>query len=195
MAKQSSKRSAAARKGDSKPARASSAPAEASLAPDATLVKVVLIFVAIVAVLETAGWFASNAGFFTPVCRATATTTGVLSNLTGVHATVTGVDILLATRTLRIDVDCTGASLMIIYTALVLAYPLSAKRKAIGLLIGLPVIAVANFARLVAVAQLSGPLGDRTFRFMHDYLFQVAMLGVVIVLWSLYLASARRHAS
>ena len=168
---------------------------EAPLSPDVALVRIVAVFVAVVALFEIAGWFLTRAGYFDPVCKATASITGALSNLTGVTATVSGIDIFLAARTLRIDVDCTGVSLLMVYAALVIAYPMNLKRKAIGLAIGIPVILIANLARLVAVAQLAGPLGDRAFFFTHDYLFQVIMLGVVILLWGLYLSLARMHAT
>jgi exosortase/archaeosortase family protein len=145
-------------------------------------------------VLQSALWYVALKGYLDPVHRITANLTGVCSNLTGVPASVAGNDIRLATRILRIDLDCTGIALMLIYVALVFAYPLSVKRKLVGLAVGLPVIAGANLVRLTAVAQLSGRLGDREFLFVHDYLFKVLMMAVVIVLWGVYLTSAKRHA-
>lgn len=167
--------------------------AASPLSPDAGLLKVGLRFILIYAVLQTGVWFLGDRGVLDPILKVTADLTGVLSNLTGVDATVTGYDVLLATRILRIDLDCTGISLVLVYASLVLAYPLGIKRKSIGLVAGIPVIAAANMARLVAVAQLSGPLSDEGFVFVHDYLFKIAMVAVVLVLWVIYLAWARRH--
>ena len=45
------------------------------------------------------------------------------------------------------------------------------------------------------MAQLSAPLSDKAFIFVHDYLFKVLMIGVIIVLWALYLVFAKRNAS
>ena len=177
------------------PAQAKPAPAEARLSPDAGLVKVAVTFVVIFAVMQALVLVLATRGFFEPILNATASFTGACSNATGVPAAVAGNEIALSSRILRIDLDCTGISLMLIYAALVLAYPLSIKRKLIGLGIGIPAIAVFNQLRLLAVAQLSGVLADDVFYFVHDYLFKVLMVAVVIVLWALYLASARRHAA
>ena len=134
-------------------------------------------------------------GAVAPLLGATATVLGACSRATGLSATTVGTDVYLATRTLRIDLGCTALPLMIVYTALVLAYPLPWRRKAIGLLVGLPVLAIANLVRLVAVAQLSGRLGQGAFLFVHDYMFQIGMVGVVIALWGAYLWQAGRRAA
>jgi len=176
-------------------ARATGASSEARLGPDRTLIKVAVLFFVIFAVLQTALWGLTYKGYFDPVMGLTADMTGACANATGVPATVSVNDVVLESRILRIDPDCTGVTLMMVYAALVLAYPLGVKRKLIGLAIGIPAIFVANMIRLLAVAQLSGPLEDRTFFFVHDYLFKVVMMAVVIVAWAVYLASARRHAA
>lgn len=167
----------------------------ARLSPDPGILKVALWFFLIYAVLQAGMLMMASRGVLNPVIEATANFTGACSTLTGVPAAVAGNEVTLPTRILRIDLDCTGASLMLVYTALVLAYPLSIRRRLAGLAIGLPIIAIANLLRLAAVTQLSGPLGARQFRFVHDYLFEVAMVAVVIVLWGLYLVAARRSAS
>ncbi len=153
------------------------------------------MFFLIYAVLQVALWALVYRGYFDPVQEWTAVVTGACSVATGVPATVAGNEVALQSRILRIDADCTGVTLMMIYTALVLAYPLGWKNKLIGLVFGVAAIFVANLIRLVAVAQLSGPLDDRAFMFVHDYLFKIVMMAVVIAAWALYLAYARRHAS
>jgi exosortase/archaeosortase family protein len=160
-----------------------------------TLVRVAITFVVIYALLQTTLWTMAYRGYFDPVVELTADMTGTCSNLMGVPATVTGNEVRLPSRVLRIDVDCTGVSLMVIYAALVLAYPLNAKRKLIGLGVGLPALFMANALRLMAVAQSSERLGDRAFLFVHDYLFKIIMVGVVIAAWAFYLVSAKRHAT
>lgn len=177
------------------PAQAKTAPSDARLSPDAGLVKVAVTFVVVFAVMQALVLILATRGFFEPILNATASFTGACSNATGVPATVAGNEILLESRILRIDLDCTGISLMLIYTALILAYPLSLKRKLIGLAVGIPAIALFNQLRLLAVAQLSGVLPDDVFFFVHDYLFKVLMVAVIIALWAVYLASARRHAA
>jgi len=153
------------------------------------------MFAVIYAVLHASLYAITYWGYLEPVMTLTADITGACSNATGLTATVQGNDVVLASRILRIDPDCTGITLMIMYAALVLAYPLSTKRKLLGLVIGIPVIAAANLARLFAVAQLSGVLSDNVFFFVHDYLFKIVMIAVIIAAWAVYLTSARRHAS
>lgn len=184
------------RNGKGETSQPAAAPAAtSSLSPDATLVKVAVMFFAIFAVLQVALWALVYQGYFTPVMEWTAGITGACSIATGVPATVVANDVVLESRILRIDADCTGITLMMIYAALVLAYPLSWKKKLLGLVGGIAVLFVANLIRLVAVAQLSGPLDDRAFLFVHDYLFKIVMMGVVIGAWAVYLSSAKRHAS
>jgi len=169
--------------------------AEPRLAPGRTLLRVAVTFFVIYAALYAAVWGISYGGHDGPVLEFTARLTGACANATGVAATVAGNDVILATRALRIDPDCTGITLVMIYAALVLAYPLNWKRKVLGLSLGVPVILVANLARLLGVAQLSGLLSDRPFLFVHDYLFKIVMMAVVIAAWAVYLSAARRHAS
>lgn len=171
------------------------ATADISLSPDVGLLKVSLRFFVIFAILQTALWFLWYRGSLDPWLEWNARITGACSNIIGVPATVAGNEVFLATRILRIDFDCTGIPLMLVYAALVLAYPLRTKRKLIGMAVGLPVLALANMLRLITVAELSGPLDDGVFLFVHDYLFKVCMTAVVIALWAVYLVSARRHAS
>lgn len=156
--------------------------------------KVAFAFFTIYAVLQAASWGLAYRGYLDPMIEMTAEVTGALSNVTGVPATVIGNQVFLASRVLRIDLDCTGLSILLVYSALVLAYPLSVRTRLLSLAVGVPTLIVANVIRLLAVAQLSGPLEDRAFFFAHDYLFKVYMVAVVIALWAFYLSRARRNA-
>lgn len=154
-----------------------------------------VVFFAVFALLQAGTWLAAYKGWLDPLSEATARVTGACAEMARVGAKVDGNLVILSNRILRIDLDCTGISLAAVYLALVVAYPLSARRKLAAIAIGLPVLFVANMARLVAVAALSGPLDERTFMFVHDYLFKVAMIAVVVAMWGVYLSSARRHAT
>ncbi|MDY0088322.1 MAG: exosortase/archaeosortase family protein [Coriobacteriia bacterium] len=79
--------------------------------------------------------------------------------------------------------------------AVIVAYPLSVKTRGLALVVGIPVIAVANMVRLVGGALASQYLSSSMFDFLHDYLFKVAMILVVVVLWAVWLQMARVHAS
>ncbi len=170
-------------------------PQESSLAPDKVLLKTAVGVVVIYAVLQTIAWAMLARGYLDSAMEGLASLTATMSNLVGVHATTAANEVYLATRTLRIDFECTGLSLMLVYSALVLAYPLGPKNKVTAIAVGLPAIFVANLIRLVLVAGLSDPLPDRAFLFVHDYLFKVGMVIVVIGLWAAYLVRARRSAT
>jgi len=157
--------------------------------------KVAIAFVVLYAVFQSLVWFLIYRNALGPLLTTTAHIAGALFNITGVPAKVLDNEILLTSRTLRIDPDCTGVSLMALYAALVLAYPFTVRRRVIGLLAGLPALLVANMVRLDFVAQASQRLDERGFAFVHDYLFQIVMVGVVIGLWAVYLVSARRNAT
>ena len=176
-------------------ASATKTPTGPRLAPDVKLVRVAVTFFIIYALLQVVLWALVYRGYFNPVQEWTAWLTGACAVATGVPAQVAGNEVALQSRILRIDADCTGVTLMMIYAALVLAYPLGWKNKLIGLAFGLAAIFVTNLIRLVVVAQLSAPLEERAFMFVHDYLFKIVMMAVVIAAWALYLAYARRHAS
>jgi exosortase/archaeosortase family protein len=159
------------------------------------LVRVVLVFTATYAALQALVWFMGSMGWLEPTLAYTASLTGWCSRLTGVPAVVSGTEVALATRILRIDPQCTAVSLAMLYAALVVAYPLGLRQKLVALGVGLPVLFAANLGRLTAVAHLSGLLDDDGFMFVHDYLFMIAMMAVVIGLWVFFLAWARRRVS
>lgn len=162
--------------------------------PDARLLRVAVAFFVTYSVLQTAVWYLGYRGSLRSLMLFTAQTLGSLVDALGVSARVVGNDVVLATRILRIDVDCTGISLLMLYSALVLAYPLRAKWKFMGLAMGIPVLFLANLTRLIAVAMFSNMLSDKVFLFVHDYLFKIVMMGVVIGLWALFLQEVRRRA-
>ena len=166
-----------------------------SLLPDPKVVRVVLTFAAIFAVSLSASWWLARQGVFDGVLVGMARFSAALDRAIGIDATVRLNEITVGERILRIDHECTGMSLMIVYASLVLAYPLGWGRRIVGLVAGLAVIQLANQLRLVAVAVLAKYAGDAVFQFTHDYLFMIAMAGVVIACWGVYLAKARSDAS
>jgi exosortase/archaeosortase family protein len=154
---------------------------------------VALIAVATFSVLAGLLFIAVNKGWLTPWMENLAAQVSWWMGLLGVQHTLSGVDIMLSTRTLRITMDCTAAYIMAIYIALIVAYPFTIKLKAAALLIGLPVIYVANLVRLVAIGVISDHASPPVFTVVHDYFFEVAMVIVVLVLWATWLDFARTN--
>lgn len=159
-----------------------------------SLLVVAIAFLAVFAVLQGLIRAAEMAGFLDPLMMATAAGAAGLVRLVGLPVTLAGRQLLLASRTLQIDLDCTAITIGALYAALVVAYPLSARTRLLALAVGLPTIALANMMRLLGVAAASEYLSPGVFLFLHDYLFKVAMILVVMGLWAAWLQIARGHA-
>lgn len=83
----------------------------------------------------------------------------------------------------RIIYHCTGLFLMAIYSSAVLAFPATWRQKAIGLVLGLPLLFVANLLRLVALG-IAGRFSPELFDLSHEYLWQGVFVVLVLVLWA-----------
>jgi exosortase/archaeosortase family protein len=116
-----------------------------------------------------------------------------IAHVVGVSAAQSGTLIVLANRTLSIDLPCSAIFIVALYSALVLAYPVSPAQRLRGLALGIPVIAIFNVVRIVAAAQVALAL-PHAFDFFHDYLFQSGMVLVTAVVWASWLSLARRDA-
>ena len=134
-------------------------------------------------------------GYLDGLIDVTTIVAGRLIALAGIPATVSGNEITMSNHVLKIVPDCTGVSLAALYASLIVAYPLSARTRLSAIAIGLPVIAVANMLRLLAVAVASEYLSSDVFQFAHDYLFMGVMILVVVGLWIAWLQVARNHAA
>jgi exosortase/archaeosortase family protein len=79
--------------------------------------------------------------------------------------------------TFAVGADCTAASTGVLLLAFVFAYPARWHDRAWGAGAGLSALALANVARLVTCAYV---LRDRPawFPWVHDFLWQVALVGV-----------------
>jgi len=165
--------------------------------------------------LVSAIMLANLAGMLNWMMMGTAIVSTRLYTWLGIAAMRSGTQIYLHSRTLSIDLACTAIFIMALYVALVLAYPVSARHRFLGLAIGIPSIVFANFVRLVAVAEvsesiqpafaflhdrwfhtlpLSAPAYSSTFTFFHDYLFQVGMVLVTVVALAAWLSYVRKDA-
>jgi exosortase/archaeosortase family protein len=159
-----------------------------------SLATVATIFILVFLVFEAAIWAAALSGRLDWLMYANARAATALIRGVGIPATLSGNQIFLATRTLRIDLDCTALPIAALYSALVIAYPLPIRSRLLALGIGLPVIAIANLLRLLGVAVASEYMSPQVFVFAHEYLFKIAMVFVVVALWAVWLQMARGNA-
>ena len=139
-------------------------------------------------------WITATTRLVTDIEVATAVVASALMNLTGVVATRAGTLINVPGRELSIGPDCTGISIAVLFVSLVAAYPAKVSSRIIGVLAGVITVIVANLLRLVAVAQISRA-PDAVFYTAHDFLFQIGMVAVALVVWAYWLSFVRTRES
>jgi exosortase/archaeosortase family protein len=152
------------------------------------VVFVVLLAVSLAVLTLARGWSGWRA-----ITGVTASVGGSSARFFGVNATVTGNLIQLPSRSLSVDPACTAVTLLALYVALVLAYPVSWNMRFLAIAVGTPVLFLANIARLVGVAWASELLTDKPFYLVHDYLFEFGMVFVVMLMWVVWLSFASRR--
>ena len=140
---------------------------------------------AIIAIDSVGGWRSSRLALATTVTR--------LSGATGVAAVQAGTLIRVPGRTLSIDLACTAIFIVALYVALIAAYPVSKRARLVGIAIGVPVIIAFNVARVVGAAEVA-QFAPSAFGFVHDYVFEVAMMLLTVGLWAGWLSYARADA-
>jgi exosortase/archaeosortase family protein len=110
-----------------------------------------------------------------------------LIRLSGLQAEIFGGNrIHLASVDWEMVLECTAIGSMLVFSSFLLVFPSSFKAKGIGLLIGLPLIHVANLVRLLAMAWVEELLPGYALYF-HDYLWQVVFLIGVAFLWLIWI--------
>ena len=82
--------------------------------------------------------------------------------------------------------ECTALSAMIVYVAFIIAYPSSLKSKGIAVLAGIPFLIIANALRLFTLAWAT-ELFVKYTHFVHDYVWQVAFLILIAVMWLVWI--------
>ena len=118
----------------------------------------------------------------------TAKTTAAVLNLVGINAVLIGNStITLPGLTLEIISECTGVLSMIAYAACVLAYPATWKKRAIGILFGIPSLFIINITRLVFLAFIGIHYSAEIFDYMHGYLWHVTLIIFVVLVWMFWI--------
>jgi exosortase/archaeosortase family protein len=88
--------------------------------------------------------------------------------------------------TISIADNCNGLELMVLYAAFIVCMPGKGSRKLTFILLGVPIIHLANLARCMGLVgmHLQWP---GMFDFAHHYLFKIMVYGISFGLWALYL--------
>lgn len=109
-----------------------------------------------------------------------------LMSLARLPVSLEGSTIRLPNESLIITLECTAIYLMILFAALILAYPATWRSRGIGLLFGVPAIFVMNAIRLLIVGVISY-FFPSLFEFVHDYVWQVLFVIMVFMLWLIWM--------
>ena len=124
-------------------------------------------------------------------------TAAFLLNLIGIESRIdpTGVprgfcDLSLEQVTYRIKHECTGLFASSIFLAAVLAYPTDLRRKALGLLMGIPAFFVFGLLRLILIS-LVAVISPAHIQLFHVYIMVIVSVGFAIALWIFWIG--REH--
>ena len=86
----------------------------------------------------------------------------------------------------KIIVECTGIYEILIFSAAVLAFPTSIRKKLIGLLLGGPLLYFFNVIRIVVLI-IVGRYWFSIFDFMHIYFWQATLILMITSVWLLWI--------
>lgn len=111
---------------------------------------------------------------------------GIAATFETVFAGINGAFINLSGFRMEVVYECTGIYAWIVYSAAVLAYPTGNYLKNIwGFLFGIPAIYLVNLIRFIVLG-LFGAYWPNAFDFVHAYLWQLMMIGFLILLFWLF---------
>jgi archaeosortase B (VPXXXP-CTERM-specific) len=127
-----------------------------------------------------------------PMMQATAHIVGFVLSIFTNNVSYNGAHCIMQGFAVEIIDECTGLLEMVIFLAAVLSFGTTIRKKALGLLMGIPAIYLFNVLRIIVLV-LVGAYWPGAFDFMHTYFWQVTlilMIGSVWVGW-LYLVVYR----
>jgi len=162
--------------------------------PSWPLIKVALTFLAAFAFLDTVIVLLGNALFLEPLGVWMTSATAAALRVLGIETIVEGKRFSVGEAVLSMDGACLALNLKAMFAALVIAYPVKIERRLAGIAVGVPVIFVANYIRLILTGIAAHSLPLDVFTFAHDYMFMVFMVLVVVLVWVAWLEWVRRHA-
>jgi exosortase H (IPTLxxWG-CTERM-specific) len=138
-----------------------------------------LLWVAAFALATSTGW----AGRFLhePLSRAVSVVSSLALAPLG-EVSLDGTDLTYEGFVLRIAEPCNGVLPSYIYIAAVLAFPCRWRDRALGLLIGVPAIAVINIVRVVTLMMV-GAAWPEHFDKVHIYVWQALVITLTLGLW------------
>jgi len=116
-------------------------------------------------------------------------------NAVGFPCTYRGFVIMVSNLALDVKFGCNGLEAVMIYSIAVMAYPARWLKKLIGTVVGLLIIQIANFLRMVALVY-SGIHFKNLFDVIHLYIAQGVMIALALGVFFMYInyANAAKEA-
>jgi archaeosortase B (VPXXXP-CTERM-specific) len=152
------------------------------------IVKFCLIFIGLLIILTTTFPFLSDK--FNPqltwLMVVTADLTGFFLRVFGLAVRVSGRTVSMSNFGIEVVGECTGLYEMLIFLAAMIAYPANWKKKLIGVGLGIPFLYVINIIRMIFITLVAN-WSPKTFKFLHLYFWQVAMILIILSVWVLWI--------
>ena len=159
--------------------------AGASNRPGSSLVKTCVLFAVILAALHAFTWLFALKGYI-KWGYGTAHIVSSLLNATGIQNTVDYNIIKLRNDTWNVTSECTAVNAVFLYISFLLAYSSTFRSKAVGLIIGIPLIMVVNILRLVVLGWVT-EYWPKYSHLFHDYVWETIFLFFIVTLWFIWI--------
>lgn len=105
--------------------------------------------------------------------------------------TISGKVVVFQGFAVKIIEECTGLYEVVIFAAAVLAFPTTWRKRAIGILMGVPLLYLFNVVR-IAVLIVVGRYWSEYFDFMHLYFWQATLILMITSVWLLWIIKVVR---
>ncbi len=112
----------------------------------------------------------------------------------GVEVKRNGFALVLDRFFVYVSKDCTGWKGMLFLSALILSTKSSLKQKLLGFVIHIPSFFSFNMLRILLLLFL-GSQSRELFYMLHNFLWQISMVGVVLILWAMWIKFSKNFNS
>ena len=150
------------------------------------------LFAVLVLIGNTPLWFFPD--IIIPFQKFMVKVVGGLISSSGLQVIQDGVYIILKNDQWIMTPECTALSAMIVFILFVVVYPSSLKSKGIAVLAGIPFLVIANSLRLFTLAWAT-ELFAKYAHYTHDYVWQVAFLILIAIMWLIWIEMVVKHES
>ena len=131
--------------------------------------------------------------FVDAVSRWTATSTSQVLNVLGASVSTTGTIVGSSSFAYNIVAECTAIGPIILFIGAVIAYPAALWSKAMGIAMGVVLLAAINLVRLVSLFYI-GAVFPEYLPMAHYLVWQAAIIIFAILLWLFWVERFTRRA-